>query len=225
MFVAVLAVIVIAAPTSVYYYFQDVYKVPITVRSDSVNYTWAGNFMAANSDSPVRLWNITSNATVAENGYPNSTLSFTMSGYGYYQSGCHSTMLRLHVLVTGNLSSNLRANAIDIVVQKTASYPSRLCVIGHPSSHPDDNTTWPSEPIEHIYNPFAFSQYSYIKNDTNLAHNERFHFSYFGRLVISPYGGDPIQLGHGYNLTFIAIIDGLSKPVPMNMDLNIVSVS
>ncbi|MCL5800599.1 MAG: hypothetical protein M1341_04715 [Candidatus Thermoplasmatota archaeon] len=94
---------------------------PVTVYDNNSSTTVSGNFTSNSSANPF-LFNFSANATIAENEYPNSTLtiSFEQGGLFYFPAE-KAVLIMANLVITGSLESNLHPSSFTIGISVSGS--------------------------------------------------------------------------------------------------------
>ena len=86
----------------------------VTVLDNNSSTAISGNFTSPSSVNPF-LFNVSANATIVENGYPNSTLTISLEvGQLYYNSADKSAMIDANLVIRGSIESNLHPSSFTV---------------------------------------------------------------------------------------------------------------
>ena len=226
-FIAVIAVLIVAAPLSFYEYNQlHVIHLPLVLSTNSTSsYTWSGNF----SYQPYgcREINMTDHNVSTEilsPGEPISYLNMTISGKSFYLpcfSGNTGAAFEIIVNVSGLIAPKLKPDRIELV--ENFSVPPNMNFYSYFGWYAYHNTTTPG-PLysERSFNTSLCKPYPHnitvdLVNES-LAINGYYSFAWAqntGQGIIRLNPGDNIYIGFEYYLL------GMSNPVTVSLLLRL----
>lgn len=113
---AVVAVIIVAVPTTLYEgnFFNNLPPITVNSRSANASYTWTCNFNNSSDISHIAPVLYTT-SIISDNGHPNSSLSFSLWTTSTYQSSFGPSVCYVFILlISGNFTSNLHPSSISV---------------------------------------------------------------------------------------------------------------
>ena len=240
MFIAVIVAVIVAAPLAYYGIETSLsdrssHSIPITAVNSTEVYAWKGNYMHSLYPDLVNLTQQNLSVIINGPGLPESFFNVTFEGFsGLNPMGGPSPgelQTFLYFNVSGHISSELKPKTLEIRQNYSLSPDLSFCSYVRLSYYHTKNTAPISvqDPLRGVLNSSECGNYLFPsniteslinQNTTNISHYYNFY------LYFSVEEGTSLLYPGFYDyLGFQFILQGLSKPVGISLELEVLDNS